>query len=221
VHLLSTAVSRLPAPMSSLATARRMSWKALSVLLLAGAIVPLAPCRAQSFSNTEVLYHSLVPLGAEAFQLHPAHRTLYLMGSARSPDFEGWKAIEQHGRNQTVLDAAGSPVRYFPETVQFRVTASALREGMLEVPTFPLDAAGDLNEYLLRLSFRVKIFHGLKVRLVEPDAVEMIGMPAEIPYDERVYGASFTLGRVPLEDRIVLEVLDPGGERICKFHLEF
>jgi len=30
----------------------------------------------------------------------------------------------------------------------------------------------------------------------------------------------FDLGNVPIEDRVVLEVLAPSGERLCKFHLD-
>ena len=45
-------------------------------------------------------------------------------------------------------------------------------------------------------------------------------MPAEVPYDERIYLAGFNLNGVPATDRIVLEVLDPAGARISRFHLE-
>ena len=45
-------------------------------------------------------------------------------------------------------------------------------------------------------------------------------MPPDIPYDERVYQISFDIGRIPITDRVVLEVLSPSGERLCKFHLD-
>jgi hypothetical protein len=68
----------------------------------------------------------------------------------------------------------------------------------------------------------VSIFHGIDKRDVEPDSVEEIGMPQDVSYDERVYRIGFDIGRtVPVDDRIVLEVLSPEGERMGRFHLEF
>jgi hypothetical protein len=188
----------------------------LALVLLGAPILPLV---AQSSPKTDFAYHFLVPLGTEAFQL-PMHRTLYLMGTARSPKFEGWKPAQ--GARRAVLGSNGTPVRFYPEAVQFRISAATLRENALVVPPSPAPlAVDDLNEFLLGLHFQVKVFRGLTYHVVEPESVEMIGMPAEIQYNERVYRVSFELGRVPISDRVVLEVLDPAGERVCKFHLDF
>jgi hypothetical protein len=74
---------------------------------------------------------------------------------------------------------------------------------------------------MLGLRFRLKIFkRHPRHRTREPKVVSVIGVPADVPYDERVYRVSFKLDRIPLKHRIVLE-LSPGGERISKFHLEF
>ena len=64
------------------------------------------------------------------------------------------------------------------------------------------------------------IFDGLRQIVVQPDSVEMIGMPGEVPYDERIYRVAVDLENIPLTNRVVLEVRDPDGERICKFHLD-
>ena len=45
-------------------------------------------------------------------------------------------------------------------------------------------------------------------------------MPAEVSYDERIYRIRFNLGRIPIDDRIVLEVFSPTGERLSKFHVD-
>lgn len=50
--------------------------------------------------------------------------------------------------------------------------------------------------------------------------MRVIGVSADVPYDERIYRVSLKLDHIPLKHRIVLE-LSPGGERISKFHLEF
>ena len=48
----------------------------------------------------------------------------------------------------------------------------------------------------------------------------MIGVPDDVPYNERVYRVAFEIGSVPTDRRMLLEVLTPQGERICKFHLD-
>jgi hypothetical protein len=41
-----------------------------------------------------------------------------------------------------------------------------------------------------------------------------------VPYNERIYRIGFDLGKVPIDDRVVMEVISPTGERLCKFHLD-
>ncbi len=172
------------------------------------------------YSPTEYDFHSVVPLGFDAIRLEPANRTVYLLASAESADFDGMRRIEQ-GSMVRVLAADGTPVRHYPDVVRFRVTATTRGPKMSDVDPYPIDSKIALEDYLLGLRFRVKVFRGLKMTELEPDAVRMIGMPAEMPYDERIYEVSFALGRVPLADRLVLEVLSPDGIRLTKFHLEF
>ncbi len=167
--------------------------------------------------------HARFPLGIQSFFVRPARRNLYLFSTAISPHFEGWREIDKEG-HRTVVAPDDSRVEYWPATLQFRVTATLMPDDLQEIDREFLDLASDtdLNSYLLGLHFRMRVFHGLEVTSVEPDAVDMLGMPADVPYDERVWRASFTLPRsFPIDDRIVLEVIDPHGERLCKFHLEF
>ena len=78
------------------------------------------------------------------------------------------------------------------------------------------------HEFMTKLRYRVAIFHGLEERILQPRSIDEIGMPDDISYDERIYRIGFDIGsRVPVEDRIVLEVLSSSGERLGKFHLEF
>ncbi len=194
---------------------------AVVAALLALSALPLRAESPSAASQASVqVFDSHIPLGIEGFFVRPARQTLYVLSTATSPIFQGWQLRETSSKH--LLQAAdGAPVRYFPRNVSFRVTASALMPQLLDVDRDFLDGVADLNAYLLRLGFQLKIFHGLQVQTLEPDRVEFIGMPADVPYDERVYRASFTLPQVPIEDRIVLEVLSPGGDRLCKFHLEF
>jgi len=45
----------------------------------------------------------------------------------------------------------------------------------------------------------------------------MIGIPADVPADERVYRIGVSVGDMPVIDRFVLEVLSPEGEVLTHF----
>lgn len=169
---------------------------------------------------SEMHFHALVPLGAEAYELQgDGWKSLVtLLASAENPQFEGMVRRDVNHRD-TLFAADGSRVQSYPERVNFRVTAS-LRTRLAEPSPFPISATVDANDYLLHLRFRVVIFDGLRQTVVQPESVEMIGMPGEVPYNERIYRVAFELPHIPVRDRVVLEVRDPDGERICKFHLD-
>ncbi len=195
----------------------RVNGLVVTLFCLGGSGLAAAP--APQSPQAELQFHSNVPMGAEGFLLKPAARPFYLFATAQNAGFEGMHQVHVAGQ-AVLLDGQGHQVDHYPETLSFRVTASVWREKLLDVALFPVDAGMDTNDYLLNLRFRLLIFRGLHVQAVEPSAVTPIGMPAEVPYDERIYGLTFNLGRVPIQDRIVLEVLSPEGERLCKFHLE-
>ena len=167
---------------------------------------------------TEFAFHAVVPLGVEGFVLHDLRQTMYLLASARDPQFEGYRRVMIEGR-RTLLDAAGHPVLSYPRDLHFRVTAST-RLKLVGVASWPESAGQTANQYMLGLRFRLRIFRGLQQRVVNPSTVKMIGMPADVAYDERVYRVSFQVGELPITDRVVLEVLSPGGKRLSRFHLD-
>jgi hypothetical protein len=190
---------------------------------LAGMVLCLAVAGGASGPSTPAspvvfVYRARIPLGSETFAVQPWRSVLTVMASAENPHFEGWRR-ETHADKELLLDASGRPVRFFPRHIDFRISVGT-RTHVSDIEPFPIQAGLALNDYLLGLRFRLKIFHGLQQTVVEPDEVALIGVPSDVPYDERIYRASFQLPRVPIEDRIVLEVLTPQGERLCKFHLD-
>ncbi len=188
------------------------------MLLLATALTAPGVDYASAADEAALQYHARIPLGSESFTVHPWKAQLTLLASAESPEFEGWR-LEKRGTRRVLLDGMGEPVRYFPSHVDFRITAGTL-EKLYGSDPFPLEAALPENDYLLQLRFQLKVFHGLRQQVIEPDEVKLIGVPDDIPYGERIFHLSFDLERIPLEDRVVLEVLAPSGERLCKFHLD-
>jgi hypothetical protein len=175
-----------------------------------------------TFHKMGIEYHSVIPLGQDELLLRPGNRALYFLASAESIAFEGWRAVieEEHLSLQA---ADGSPVQQYPRFIDFRVTVSARPKAIAALQPLPVGYPGaldDVNDFLLNLQYRVKIFHALRVKVVQPRLVKLIGVPTQVPYDECIYRVCFDLGEVPVGDRIVLEVLSPDGERLTKFHLD-
>jgi hypothetical protein len=199
----------------------RTRYLTIAALIVALTLPGVAAGPASVVPVLEYDFHSVVPLGSDAIELMPAKKDVYLLASAESAEFEGMKRTANDG-TITVVGADGTPARRFPSTIDFRLTASTNRKKLADEPIdpYPIKATESINDYLLNLKFRLRIFHGLQMREFEPREVKMIGVPADVPYGERIYRASFDIGQVSLEDRLVLEIFDAGGTRVSKFHLE-
>lgn len=160
-----------------------------------------------------------IPLGIESFRLEPAGQPFYLMASAENPEFNGLYRHAAGNERQRLFDADDKPVLFYPSRVQFRLTASS-REKLIDIRPFATHAKLSLDDLITRLQFRVKVFHALEYRYIKPAYIENMGVPKDVPYNERIYSIGFDLGKVPIDDRIVMEVISPTGERLCKFHLD-
>ncbi|HET9741522.1 MAG TPA: hypothetical protein VFQ00_02125 [Terriglobales bacterium] len=163
--------------------------------------------------------HSRIPLGADALLLEPSHQTVEMLASAEAPQFEGWRLDAAHGK-PALLNTSGKPVRALPERIAFRVTAGTL-DRLSDLDPLPLRCSESLNDFLLGLRFEVEVFRGMQMRVVRPENVKIIGVPADETSQERIYRVQFDLGTLLPEDRIALIVSDRHGVRLTKFHLEF
>jgi hypothetical protein len=196
-----------------------------AAMMAACLLLPLSLIAANTALHTQQLvydYHAVVPLGQDALLLQPGNRAVVVLASAHSITFQGWRQVVQED-SRFLVGPDGERVAHYPRFVDFRITVSARQKSATEpaLPAAcPAEFTSNVNDLLLNLRFRVKIFRALRVTVLEPRVVKLIGMPPDVPYDERVYRVSFDLGEVPLEDRIILEVLSPDGERLTKFHLD-
>jgi hypothetical protein len=194
----------------------------IAALLCIGLGIPSSvaedPNQASPVQQKELVFHSVVPLGVELLRLEPSKQAVGLIVSATSPAFDGMKRIGERWPIRLV-SASGKKVKAFPPDVVFRVTATSRDRG-LDGDANAVKWDKDLNSYLLGFRFELKAFHGISSKIVQPQAVEMIGMPADITYDERIYLARFDLSQFPVDDRLVFEVFDPNGTRVARFHLE-
>jgi hypothetical protein len=160
-----------------------------------------------------------IPLGIESFRLQPAGQPFYLIASVENPEFQGlYRASDRNGRDR-LFDSSDKRVLLYPTRVQFRLTAST-REKLLGDKPFDTHEKIAMDDLLEKLQFRVKVFHALEYRYIKPAFIENVGVPKDVPYNERIYRIGFDLGKIPIEDRVVMEVISPDGQRLCKFHLD-
>jgi hypothetical protein len=159
--------------------------------------------------------HSKMPAGYDVVVLKPSKATLSLIGLIECPELEGAQHVAE-GSHRKLISADGETIKEFPQRFSFRITAS-LRKVFLEGPNASVDVADDPQQLLLKLKFRIRVYNALEVREIEPQSIEMIGMPAEVPYDERVYRININAEKLPITDRLVVEIYSPQGELLTHF----
>lgn len=166
-----------------------------------------------------VVFHASTPAGYDVLLLKPANTEVSLLGLVECPELEGAQHVSE-GTNARVISADGTPLTHFPHSFSFRITAS-LRKTVLSTPSAEVTSNDSPQDFLLKLKFGLKVFNGLQVRDIQPESVEMIGVPADLPYDERIYRVNFNIVKdVPVTDRMVLEVLSPENDRLTRFHFD-
>ncbi|MGZ4830298.1 MAG: hypothetical protein ACXV78_11705 [Candidatus Angelobacter sp.] len=186
---------------------------ALSGLLLIVAGFGLAAARTAQKAVPGM--RSTMPAGYDVMVLKPSKATLSLMGLIECPELEGAQRVAE-GVHRKLVSADGDTIKEFPQRFSFRITAS-LRKVFLDGPVSSVDVDGDPQDLLLKLKFRIRAYNGLEVREIVPQSIEMIGMPADVPYDERVYRINVNAGGLPITDRLVVEILSPQGELLTHF----
>jgi hypothetical protein len=188
-------------------------------VVLSGLAVSARPSGPGEDQVPDFSFRAPVPLGVEAFQLRPVGRKCFIMASVVNPALDGVHVVrELHGGSVTGPD--GTPMPEYPAVLEFRVTASAMNDDLLGFEYENVEGVQNVNKFLLNLRFHLKIYRGLHMTVLRPVNVKLIGVPADQAFDERVYSLAFNTADIPVDARIVLEVLAPTGERLARFHLE-
>ena len=172
----------------------------------------------QAEDSSHWTVRSPVPLGMIAVELLPSHKSFMLFASAVTPGMNGYR-VTRVGRG-SVLQPDGTPVHFFPNDIEFRVTATTMNEGMLPLDRDQVHESTEPEEMLSHLRFHLKVYRGLHHSIIKPASVRMVGVPEKEPFPERVYQVSFDTRNTPVEARCVLEVISPKGELLARFHLE-
>lgn len=171
-----------------------------------------------SWQENQNSFRSITPAGYEVIALDPSGANVSLLALVDCPEIQGAQQVSQ-GEQAKIVSAGGATLTRFPRRFSFRVTAT-LRKTILDPPASSVTTPDDPRQFLLKLGFRLKAYDGLKVQEMAPDSVEMIGVPADVAYDERVFRVNFDVGERPITDRFVLEVFSPQGQRLARFHFE-
>jgi hypothetical protein len=195
---------------------RAGNWRR-SVIAIFGALLVAAAGWAGSSSVTPNMRSSM-PAGYEVIQLQPSGAVLSILGLIECPEMEGARRMLQ-GLESHIVAASGATLRRFPRHFSYRITAS-LRKTVIDPPTVKLNTDEDPAEMMLGLKFRLRAYDGLEAEEIPVESVTMIGVPADVAYDERVYRVSFDVGERAVTDRFVLEVYSPAGDRLARFHFE-
>jgi len=156
-----------------------------------------------------------MPAGYDIMLLKPSKATLSLIGLIECPELEGAQQVAE-GLHKKLVSADGSTIKEFPQRFSFRITAS-LKKVFLDSPVTSVALPDDPHKLLLNLKFRVRAYNALQVREIVPQSIELIGMPADVPYDERVYRINIDAGKLPITDRLVVEIFSPEGELLTHF----
>ncbi len=159
--------------------------------------------------------HPNMPAGYDVVVLKPSGANLSMMGLIECPELEGAQSVSE-GANKKLVSADGDTIRHFPQRFSFRITAS-LRKMLMDRPMASVDVSDEPHELLLNLKFRIRAYNALENHEIVPESVEMIGMPADVPYDERVYRINLNNVDLPITARLVIEIRTPKGELLTHF----
>ncbi|HUS19196.1 MAG TPA: hypothetical protein VMZ25_06065 [Terriglobales bacterium] len=159
------------------------------------------------------------PMGGDAVILMPAKERIQLMATLESKELEGVRQIRD-GKDEYLRAADGGPFRFYPSELKFRFSIGK-KILLTEKNPNPIETTDSPDEFQSNLRFQLKIFQGLNVEVIEPEETRIIGVPKNIPYDERIYTIRFKLPRqVPAHERMKFEVFDRNGNQIAKFQLQ-
>jgi hypothetical protein len=191
----------------------------MAALAICPAMWPQSKLPPDDDPNEVYWYRAPLPLGADGFILQPVNREFYILSCVEDRRFNHLQ-VSRVRKSRFVVDAQGDIWKHYPAEVTFRVTATAMDPESIKSDIDKITEPVDLNSFLMGMHFRLKAFQGLNMRVLNPTSVRLIGVPSDVPYEERVYRVSFDTGDLPVDARLVMEVFSPGGKLLSRFHLE-
>lgn len=164
----------------------------------------------------EARMSKVTPLGGDTIKLMPVNRVLSFMVSAESSKLRDARVLNVEGR-KVVKGADGNEITHYPDDLVFRFTISS-KAAQVERTPLVFDAKVGVGELTTNMRFKLHRFKGLESEEIDPEKAEMIGVPANVPYNERIYRVKFKTADFSIEDRLMFEIIAPNGARLGKFH---
>jgi hypothetical protein len=183
-----------------------------------GIIMVASLALGQSAPVSDLRFRAITPLGSDALILQPSKTVVSMMLTLECKELEDMRLVERDS-HRAVLNPDGTQVTKYPDNIKFRFTIGS-RTPPSESNPLEVKISGTPDDFESHLHFRLKVFHGIESHELTPVEEKIIGVPASMPYDERIYSISFKLNDVPAEDRIMFEVLDNSGARVAKFQMQ-
>lgn len=174
------------------------------------ASVTLAQDRYARFTDLEHLDNDCVKLSKTG-------EILNFLATWIAPELKNLERVSD-GRRSYVQTIDGERVTQYPEKMTLRISVGNKTKVEGTTP-LELESAYSAEELAKNLHFRLRVYNGLEYRQIEPVSAKIIGVPADLPYDERIYLVEFLLDKVPLENRLMIEVLDPHNTRVTRFSI--
>ncbi len=205
-----------PARTSFLGSGR--SALALLVAVLLGLAAAVLDSAAQD-GRQEFIFRQYTPMGGDALILMPAKQRLQLLATLESKELEGVRQIRL-GKDEFLRGPDGGPFRFYPRELRFRLSIGQ-RITFREANPSAIETKDSPDEFQSNLRFQLKLFNGLQAEVLTPEEAKVIGVPTNIPYNERIYSVRFKLPRdIPAHERLKLEVYDRNGNQVAKFQVQ-
>jgi hypothetical protein len=154
-------------------------------------------------------------LDNDTVKLQPSGEPLTFLATWISPELAKYEKVRT-AKGVYIRDANGQRLTRYPEKMTLRITIGN-KTLLDDKKALELDSNMSAEELARNVHFRLKVYDGLEYRLIEPESVKNIGVPKDVPYNERIYLIEFALKNVPIERRLTIEVLDPLDQRVARF----
>lgn len=162
-------------------------------------------------------YAPLEHLDNDTVLLKRTGETLTFLGTWIAPDIAGFEKVLSP-KGTYIRGADGNRVTHYPEKMTLRITIGN-KTSLTDHKPLEYDTDLTAEQLAKEARFRLRVYRGLEYSVIEPQSVRMIGVPKEMPYNERIYMVEFPMKDVPIENRLMIEVLDPSNKRMAKFSI--
>ena len=196
----------------------RTSAKAAMVVLALTILVAAARSGHGQSAAEGARLRAIMPLGSDVLLLQPAKKLVSMLLTVECKELDEVRIVEKDSRLLAVREGGGEVTKY-PQEIKFRFTVGS-RNLLGERQPLEVQTSATPEQFAAHLHFRLKVFHGVESQTIVPAQAKIIGVPPEMPYDERIYRISFKLNDIPVSDRMMFEVLDDSGTRVAKFHFQ-